>query len=215
MVYPLALKTQTYSLIFSRIEYWNIYIIEAYILAMNYLDLLPLELLHVIARDSEPAYKALLAYPRFAHVVTPGTRIDYMVHFGHNVRVNKYGNAWTRNGIIHRKDCPALIRTNGHVEWWVNGLRHRDGEPAVIGLMGKFWYRRGMRHRDDGPALQFNDGSEFWYRDGLRHRDDGPAFIYADGNKYWYNNGKHIQQSSGNMFTNIASYIYREISNMR
>lgn len=59
-----------------------------YVDTMNYLDYLPMELLHEIARDSEPAYKSLiLAYPRFARAVTPGARIDYVVHFGHNVHV--------------------------------------------------------------------------------------------------------------------------------
>lgn len=98
---------------------------------MNYLDILPLEILHEIAGKSEPAYKAMLAYPRFTRAITPGTRIDYMVYFGHNVHIYKHAIVWSCKDISHPKDGPARITTAGSVEYYQNGKLHRDGGPAM------------------------------------------------------------------------------------
>lgn len=134
---------------------------------MNYFNLLPTELLHVIAQDSEPAYKALLVYPRFARAVSYDKRLDYMVGFGHNVRVHNSSIEWTRHKLLHRRGNPAAINYNGDV----------------------LWYRNGLAHRDDGPAIIHRDGEQRWYRDGKLHRNDGPALILANGDERWYRNG--------------------------
>ena len=34
------------------------------------------------------------------------------------------------NGVIHRKNGPALSNPNGHQEWWRNGNLHRLDGPA-------------------------------------------------------------------------------------
>ena len=134
---------------------------------MNYFDLLPTELLHVIAQDSEPAYKALLVYPRFARAFSYDKRLDYMVGFGHNVRV--------RHG-------PALIYRDGEQRWYRDDKPHRDNGPAIIYANGdERWYRNGELHRDYGPAVIYTNGDEEWRQNGELHRDYGPAVILVNG----------------------------------
>jgi hypothetical protein len=44
-----------------------------------------------------------------------------------------------------------VIRPNGRMEWWVDGVKHRDGDgPAVItGDGGLYWYRKGHMIRSE------------------------------------------------------------------
>ena len=78
--------------------------------------------------------------------------------------------------------------------WYLNGHRHREDGPAVIGADGtKSWYLNGKLHREDGPAEIWADGSKFWFLNGKRHREDGPAVIWADGSKRWWLNGERQQ----------------------
>ena len=94
------------------------------------------------------------------------------------------------NNMLHREDSPARIEYSKGIkrkeEWYVNGVRHREGQPAVIlylesGMKYKEkWYLRGAMHREDGPALIEYDVSgrkirEDWYKNGKHHREDGPA----------------------------------------
>ena len=164
---------------------------------MNYFDLLPLELLREIAADSEPAYKALLSCPRFARAVTPGQRIDYMIGFGHDVRVDMCCIMWRRNEKLHRIGMPAIIRDSNNEEWWVNGIRHRVDGPALTNRIGKFWYRNGLRHRDDGPSQNYTYGHKEWYHNGVLHRKDGPAIINTRGKEWWVD-GVFIRARSSN-----------------
>lgn len=47
---------------------------------------------------------------------------------------------------LHRIHGPAIICTNGSVEWWVEGNLHRINEPAVIWPSGyKEWWEYGKR----------------------------------------------------------------------
>ncbi len=84
--------------------------------------------------------------------------------------VYEYGGTekWTRLGVLHREDGPALIYP---------GISQR-------------WYQYGKLHRDDGPAYITEAGSWEWWLNGERHRVGGPAFEHADGTIYqwwWYN----------------------------
>jgi hypothetical protein len=51
---------------------------------------------------------------------------------------------WTRNGLLHREDGPAIIDNNGD----------------------KFWMINDKPHRLDGPAAEFADGGQEWFVDG-------------------------------------------------
>ena len=188
---------------------------------MNYFDMLPLELLHEIARDSELAYKALLAYPRFARAVSYDMRLDYMVGFGHDVRV-RYGRMeWHRNGFTHRCGNPAIVNLDGAEFWHRDGKMHRDGGgPAYKSSNCEQWYQNGELHRVDGPAsiyvdyyngfsngkicnayeiMLINNRVNKWFQNGVLHREDGPAIVYKDGEQRWYHNGILIRTEKPNV----------------
>jgi hypothetical protein len=43
--------------------------------------------------------------------------------------------------LYHREDGPAVERSNGGKEWWINGKRHREDGPAIISGGGyRMWY---------------------------------------------------------------------------
>lgn len=79
---------------------------------------------------------------------------------------------------LHRLDCPAVEWTNGHKEWWVNG----------------------MLHRLDGPAVEYAGGYKAWYVEGKLHRLDGPAIESADGLKEWWLEGKLMTEKEFNEY---------------
>jgi hypothetical protein len=72
--------------------------------------------------------------------------------------------------IIHRENGPAIIYSNGDIEWHMNGEKHRE----------------------DGPAMEWKNGLKEWYIKGKRHRIDGPAITHPDGRKLWFVNGKYL-----------------------
>lgn len=84
------------------------------------------------------------------------------------------------------------VGKDGATFWYLYGVVHRDGGPAVEYPSGeKWWFQFGKEHREDGPAIERPDGTKSWYRNGLCHRKDGPAIEYADGRKeYWFNGEK-------------------------
>ena len=57
-------------------------------------------------------------------------------------------------GQLHRTDGPAVERSDGGKEWWINGLRHRE----------------------DGPAVEWDDDYKEWWagRLGRQHPDQLP-----------------------------------------
>lgn len=131
------------------------------------MDLLPLELLHFIAHDSELVYYALLSIPRFARSLTLINIGAYMIHFGFTIEVNNICMIWKRHGKLHYKSAPAMVFLDGRT----------------------MWYRNDVCGRDDGPAVTYPEGYQTWYRNDLIHREDGPADIHPDGKRYWYLNG--------------------------
>ena len=45
--------------------------------------------------------------------------------------------------LLHREDGPAVECVDGCKEWYVRGVRHRSGGPAVEGGEEMFWYKHG------------------------------------------------------------------------
>ena len=81
------------------------------------------------------------------------------------------GEAWFRNGKLHREDGPAFY------------------VPGVV----EEWHQNGELHREDGPAVtELISGAEFWFLNGLPHREDGPAVIYPNGTQEYWINGKQV-----------------------
>jgi hypothetical protein len=82
------------------------------------------------------------------------------------MKVNKYGTEVWRNKecTIHRKNGPAVIHTNGHKEWRINGALHREDGPAIIYSNGdRLWYINDSLHREDGPAIELHGGAKEWF----------------------------------------------------
>ena len=110
--------------------------------------------------------------------------------------------------IRHREDGPALETVEGLMHWYNNGLLHRKDGPAMyipyeyLDIHGKLtvhkiriikWFLDGKLHRTDGPAVIHPNGNIAWYHHGLLHRTDGPAVVESCNNKTfkrWYINGK-------------------------
>lgn len=38
---------------------------------------------------------------------------------------------WSRDGVVHRLDGPAIESSDGTTEWYFHGQRHREDGPAV------------------------------------------------------------------------------------
>jgi hypothetical protein len=100
---------------------------------------------------------------------------------------------------IHVNDYPEIpasgnylaIWPNGkHMEYFVDGLNHREDGPAVLMSDGSTqWRQFGLLHRVGGPAQEWTDGGQTWAIDGKCHRLEGPAMINIHGDKYWFLNG--------------------------
>lgn len=132
------------------------------------MDELPLEILDSIAED-EFYYRGMLAIPFFARTITPSRRIDFMIKFGHSIKITNRKIEWSVNGKCHRADGPAREFADGHKEWYVNGKLHRDDGPAIECENGdKEWFINDKLHRLDGPAVEFENGRKEWYIDGKR-----------------------------------------------
>lgn len=101
-------------------------------------------------------------------------------------------------GTFHKLDGPAVterLRSKTIENWYQNGLRHRDGAPAVVESTGTTeWWQRDRLHREDGPAVEiFFDGywsNRMWYLNGLPHRLDGPSMVNSEGDYEYHVNGK-------------------------
>ena len=107
-----------------------------------------------------------------------------------------------RDNIFHREDGPAIKALNGDEEWYYEGVRHRDGGPAVKDRWGEYWFSNGLVHRDGAPAvIRKSRDIEYWNY-GQLHREDGPAIVRADGAKEWYLFGKRITQNKLHEYKN-------------
>lgn len=74
------------------------------------------------------------------------------------------------------------------------------------------YYIDGLLHRDCGPAIEFNDGTKEWYKWGKLHREDGPAYEGVNGYKaYWLNGVKYKRLNEFNIAT-IAGEHYIAIN---
>jgi hypothetical protein len=105
------------------------------------------------------------------------------------------------------------VNTNGDIEWFQNGKRHRLDGPAYEYADGdKEWYQNGKRHREDGPAFENVSGYKAWYQNGKCHREDGPAYEYADGSKEWYIEGKKLTEEEFNNRNNKVEVTFEDVA---
>ena len=100
------------------------------------------------------------------------------------------------DGKKHNTDGPAVIKSDGTKEWWINGKRHREDGPAVEHNDGSYeWWVDGRLHCDQGPAVEHASGLREWFKNGSLHRDDGPAVEWEDGDKEWWLDGDELSES--------------------
>jgi hypothetical protein len=74
---------------------------------------------------------------------------------------------------MHESICET--DENGDKTWYLNGVFHRTGGPAVektgpYGYMA--WYLNRRRHRIDGPAVELANGTKEWYLHGTEYTFD-------------------------------------------
>lgn len=64
-----------------------------------------------------------------------------------------------------------IVDPDGTERWYLDGILGRKDGPAIRTAAGKteFWYLRGLFHREDGPAVIFEDGEKAWYLHGCRY----------------------------------------------
>ena len=73
---------------------------------------------------------------------------------------------------LHCDEGPAIVRVDGTLAWWQNGLLHRKDGPAIeYANGGKEWWHQGFRHRNCGPAVIRSDGSNEWWLNGVRYTE--------------------------------------------
>lgn len=73
--------------------------------------------------------------------------------------------------MLHRKNAPAVIYSNGTKEWYEFDFLHRD---------------------KDLPAIVYSNGDVEYWNCGRRHRSDGPAVICGN-KKCWFVKGELIK----------------------
>lgn len=92
-------------------------------------------------------------------------------------------HVWCADGFVHRENAPAVIHYGDEdsalEEWWHRGLRHRDGDAAVIRVPVRKWYQYGLLHRQDGPAIDYASA-------------DRPDRINPHGDSGWYWRGQKM-----------------------
>jgi hypothetical protein len=97
------------------------------------------------------------------------------------------------------------INQYGDIFWYDDARRfHRENGPAIIWSNGDIeYYQHGEFHREDGPAVMFDNGDNWYYQHGKLHRLDGPA-IEGHKLKKWLINGINIKCSSNEEFLKIV-----------
>jgi hypothetical protein len=62
-----------------------------------------------------------------------------------------------------------IIFADGAECWYFDGLLHREDGPAFIRSDGsEIWYREGVFHREDGPAIIMTNNYKEWWLNGIR-----------------------------------------------
>jgi hypothetical protein len=70
--------------------------------------------------------------------------------------IDIFGNKWWTNGKdqLHHIGGPAIERSDGSKEWWVNGYPHNTNGPAILWANGyRAWYVNGKKLTEQ----EFND----------------------------------------------------------
>ena len=116
----------------------------------NLFDLLPFELVDMIAQYDIDVYKKLLIYRKFAlKTLDPPYNKKFRILFTIS-EINGVFSVYKLNGKIHRdNDLPAI--------------EYPDGS--------KVWYKYGKLHREnDLPAIEYASGTKKWFTNGVLNK---------------------------------------------
>ena len=75
------------------------------------------------------------------------------INSNHKIKIpseNEFGEWKNEKGELHREnDLPAIVRSDGTKQWWINGKLHRENDlPAIIRSNGvKEWWINGRPFR--------------------------------------------------------------------
>ena len=163
---------------------------------------LVLDLLIEIACKSLRAWRAMLAVPAFARwsltaagracafqqfvTVTnvDGRKICTVNGLRHSVAdqcayADRKQVAWYRWGELHRVALPALMRYNGKLEWWLNGMLDRPNDQPTVVKPGNDldWFDDEGCHRALAVPPDYADMTLTWTKNGDRHRDAKKCYI--------------------------------------
>jgi hypothetical protein len=100
----------------------------------------------------------LINYETFDYCHSEEKIIENNIHYIVKTYSNK--KIWYRNEQIHRAgDLPAIIYTNGGLEYYINNMRHRaNGKCAyktiLEGNMTLAWYVEGELKRNNKPTIE-------------------------------------------------------------
>ena len=64
---------------------------------------------------------------------------------------------------FHNLYGPAVNHNNRTKMWYLNGIRHRENQPAFISPLGELWYYNGKLHRINGPACIHKEIANNYY----------------------------------------------------
>jgi hypothetical protein len=88
---------------------------------------------------------------------------------------------------FHRDDDrPAVVFARGRIEYFIDGIRHRDEGPAIACVTGyKAFYKNGKLHNDKGAAIVHPSGAKEYFVDGKPKNNGIVTFIPAKLNDYY------------------------------
>ena|ERR1041385_3841083 len=100
---------------------------------------------------------------------------------------------------------------DGDIVYYVNGLRHRDDGPAIIGKSGtgferQIWCKNGKYHREMGPAVIYPGNQHWWYLDGVSYSNFCEGSLNGDL-AYWKAMWNRCQDKNSKQATNIMANI--------
>jgi hypothetical protein len=68
------------------------------------------------------------------------------------------------------------------------------------------YYKNGLLHREDGPAVITNKDYKEWWNEGLLHNLNGPARIYPDGREGYFIHGEPTTKEALEFLRDIMKY---------
>jgi hypothetical protein len=75
---------------------------------------------------------------------------------------------YNSNGDFHNLYGPSINHNNRTKMWYINGIRHRENQPAFISSLGELWYYYGKLHRINGPAIiNIEMGNRYYIHDKI------------------------------------------------